>query len=512
MGWVHAQIVASANSEILLPPRLWGSVTVLAGTPNVTIRAAAGGSIIRNPHSQGILVGTGSGNDLPATYDTDWPITGWTDEETFTVDGFPSWAAGTYLWVYPVDKGEAVADGDGRPIGGFIAKVASNIDDVVVIADPMPTGFVTNFASIFADGWQCRPIATPARNINILGRLELMGQNNLGVSGSPQGIFAHLVDGLRIEDAHTLNHYSQGMYLARCNNLQVTQVSNRNCGSHNAGAGYLIELDQCKDVVAQGIYGEGPGRPLTVSKSAFGHVITDLTGKGCRTAIGDWHGGGSYGNTWRRWSRFPGLVGATFAEGNIETGNTTHTGPALGLTIEDSAVQCIQVKNNCDVTLKRCTVDMVQFQSGTIHEAFAALPAKVRLEQCQNGFSWNTAVVQGTLGCDAEVTIVDGSYNLTGAKGLVGSADATYKMITAGFDMTLSIDSVVCSQNTTSTPFVNIEGTGTLTSIMDAPVFTGGAGTRTVVSAPNMTDGGGTWSGVTVNGSAVTKAAGQIDL
>lgn len=52
-------------------------------------------------------------------------------------------------------------------------------------------------------------------------------------------------------------------------------------------------------------------------------------------------------------------------------------------------------------------------------------------------------------------------------------------------------------------------GVGSLTTNLTNVSFTGGSGTRVVVSAPSMSDGGGSWSGVTCNGTGLSKELGS---
>ena len=505
-------IKPSSGSVVHLPRNIVGQVFIPNGTSNVQFVAHPLGTVIDASGvttAPGFQIGVGDANTQPASFDGSFQAVTWVDEDTFSVGSTGTWAQGHYLWIYPASSGTTALTGSstGWPIGGFLAKIAGISGLNVTISSPMPSGFHANFQGLFA-GWACTRVAAPCQSISIHGSLVVRGSNVGGTSGTPCGISAYMVDGLTIDHSGGDSCYAQGIYIARCINVVGDNLHSRNGGNSASGSGYLLEVKGCKDVVIRNVFSDH-GRGCTIDTGGYGITIENMTGRRLRSAIIDWHEGVGYGITWRKVVQM--VDGADYDSTNIQTGNSAHRNAVRGLTIEDSRVGSIQIPNNTEVTIKNTKFNLLQFLPETPFLSFLG-NTKVTVDGGSDGINWSTARLQGTLCAASDIVIKNSTFNVGGsAKGLLGSSDASYRLNTGGFNLNLTIQDTSIVNTQPGIPFVNVHGTGTLTTNFTNFTCTGASGTRTVVSATSMSDGGGTWSGVTVNGSAVTKAAGQED-
>lgn len=523
---LQAQVYS--NNVIRLPREVRGSITISQGMENIKFIGHPLGTTWTAGTRACVTIVGGDANTMPPQADDAYELTN-ISAGFLEYDGGKgsSLSEGDYVWIYPVDGGgnpieEVTANN--RLIGGF-ATVITNVTSTHADYDKSLANVSrSEYASDYSTGqdlsdtgtwdeyfteltWKVYKInVIPARNIsfeNITFQGTYITGDTLASNYPGTLIGAFYCNGLTIKNCSFKNVWAQHLYIARCSEVFINNITQQSCGHHAAGSGYSCELTQCTRSIADGVYAERVGRVVTVDGSGYGIIIKNVKGWNLRGGIVDWHGGLGFGMKWFHIQQMN-KPNMTFADQLISLGNGTHEGPLRGVTVLGCIATEFQVFHDGEA----------HFYDSSFYHIHAVgtggIMSFARYIKVCSGVHLDSAILIANSPPGGNFTTLENAGPFLDP-GYWGSAFVR-GTDTGSAPITLSIFSSVIHRNIQTVPHCSFAGTGTLTTQIQSSQFLGGTGTRVIVSAPAMTDGGGTWSDVTVNGVAVTKSAAQIAL
>lgn len=522
MSTVRVQRQLTSNKTVHLPEGRVRRLTVGAGTSNLHIIGHPKGTVC-----DGIVITGGNGNTMP-------PQSGDAVECTYTGPTYLNYDSGKssleavdgdYVWIYPVDEsGEPLEEPTvPRFIGGFMAEVAYNVDGELIYRTGLTSPFFSSdqdfgnaspdltttdvwegFFSLYS--WKvykldvnvCKNITI--ENVNFSGKYSAGAV--IGVNDTPNLLSTFYVDGLTIRNCKFKNSWGQCSYLVRCMNILVDNIYMKSCGDQNSGNGYALELQQCNQAIVTNIVGERASRAVSIDGSAYAVVVRNVRASNMRGSLIDWHGGMGFGMIWAD-VRQVGLPNMTFADEQISLGNATHKGVCWGVNIKRCSATEIQILHNSQVEFDNISCFLIN-AAGT--GGIMSGPRRIKFNGDRGPSSITREIQSSSSPVDGTIIeINEESF----PDGFFWGASFIRILDTSANDYSIYMNNVTMQRQTNSISHMSFAGTGDLHTEFSNVSFTGGSGTRVVVSAPTMTNAGGLWSNVTCNGTPILKLAGQ---